>query len=121
MPYMNKEFFETCLSELCEKLMNLIARNGVFQSSPDFEASAKRELVAILLGKGEPVSPYDKAYVFPDIVVPPFGVEVKFTRNDSWRCVANSVFESTRAQEVEHVYLSVFRPPGVVVPRIGWT
>lgn len=115
---MDKELFELCLHELCVNLTEFIEKNGVFLSSADFEEQSRRELGEILASKGFPVSPYDKAYVFPDIVVPPFGVEVKFTRNDSWRCVANSVFESTRAPEVDQVYLLYGKMGGN--PDVRW-
>jgi hypothetical protein len=41
----------------------------------------------------------------PDIAVGEFGIEVKFTTNDTWRSIANSVFESTRNTEIIHVYI----------------
>jgi hypothetical protein len=44
-------------------------------------------------------------YGFPDIVLGKFGVEVKFTTNDTWRSVANSVFEGFRNKGVKHIYV----------------
>jgi len=115
---MENDHFELCLQELCVNLTTFIERNGVYESSADFEDHSRRELGEILVSKGFPFLRYDKAYVFPDIVVPPFGVEVKFTKNDSWRCVANSVFESTRAPEVDHVYLLYGKMGGK--PEVRW-
>jgi hypothetical protein len=58
-------------------------------------------------------------HVFPDIVLPPYGIEVKFTLKDTWRSVANSVFESTRAADVEHIYLLFGKMGGE--PGIEWS
>ena len=56
-------------------------------------------------------------HVFPDICLGRYGVEVKFTAQDTWRSVANSVFESSRHPDVEHVYL-LFGKMGV--PAVRW-
>lgn len=43
---------------------------------------------------------------FPDIIVGRrFGVEVKTTKDDSWRSIGSSIVESTRIEGVEDVYL----------------
>lgn len=44
-------------------------------------------------------------HAFPDISLGSHGLELKFTKNDSWRSVANSILESSRDQDVEHVYV----------------
>jgi hypothetical protein len=43
---------------------------------------------------------------------------VKYTLNDTWRSVANSVFESTRAEGVNHVYLLFGKMGGE--PCVRW-
>lgn len=46
------------------------------------------------------------AHGFPDIVARRyFGVEVKMTIGDKWVSVGNSVMESTRAEDVERIYM----------------
>ena len=57
-------------------------------------------------------------YGFPDIVLGQFGVEVKFTTNDTWRSVANSVFESFRSKEVKHIYVVFGKMGGA--PEVRW-
>lgn len=42
---------------------------------------------------------------FPDIAMGEYGVEVKFTLNDTWRSIANSVLETQRIDEVKHIYV----------------
>jgi hypothetical protein len=47
-----------------------------------------------------------------------FGVEVKFTMNDTWRSVANSVLETQRIETVKHVYIIFGKMGGV--PEVRW-
>jgi hypothetical protein len=57
---------------------------------------------------------------FPDIVArvnqqQGFGLEVKTTKQDSWRCIGNSVLESTRVEGIERIYLffgKLYKPVG---------
>jgi hypothetical protein len=56
--------------------------------------------------------------VFPDIVLGKYGIEVKFTANDTWRSVANSVFEGTRKAEVEYIYVVFGKMGGT--PSVDW-
>lgn len=45
-------------------------------------------------------------YKFPDIVVNNiFGVEVKTTKQNKWTSTGNSIFESTRIEGVENIYI----------------
>ena len=55
---------------------------------------------------------------FPDIVLGRFGIEVKFTTNDTWRSVANSVFESFRNKDVKHIYVVFGKMGGK--PEVRW-
>ncbi len=57
-------------------------------------------------------------HVFPDIVIGEFGVEVKVNSSDSWRSVANSVFEGTRDSSVLHIYIVFGKMGGV--PEVKW-
>ena len=108
--------FELILESLCERLRNLISIGGTFPSSIAFETHVRTELEALLEESDYAVNFEPHPHVFPDIVLPPFGIEVKFTLKDTWRSVANSVFESTRAPNVEHVYLLTYH--GVLAPQV---
>ena len=57
-------------------------------------------------------------YGFPDIALGQFGVEVKFTIDDTWRTVANSVFERHRAKGVKYVYVVMAKMGGK--PEVKW-
>jgi hypothetical protein len=59
-----------------------------------------------------------EAQVFPDIVIGEFGIEVKFVNADSWRSIANSVFEGTRDPNVKHIYVLFGKMGGT--PEVRW-
>ncbi len=89
-----------------------------FENSKLFERRV-REVLGELVSKYGLVVNFDPhPYVFPDIVLGKFGVEVKFTANDTWRSVANSVFESTRDAGVEHIYVVFGKMGGE--PAVAW-
>ena len=115
---MKPEQFEAILDQLCVRLVEMIHKHGLFSSSPDFEKQVRQQLEALLRESSFSIDFSPHPHVFPDIVLPPFGIEVKFTLNDTWRSVANSVFESTRAANVEHVYLLFGKMGGE--PGVRW-
>lgn len=60
--------------------------------------------------EGTPFNPKDIELVsglsFPDIVASShFGVEVKCTKQNKWTSTGSSIVESTRVQDVEHIYM----------------
>ena len=55
---------------------------------------------------------------FPDIILGAYGIEVKFTKGDNWRSVANSVFEGTRDPAVIDIYVVYGKLGGQ--PEVKW-
>ena len=51
------------------------------------------------------VEPTYHGHAFPDIRVNGFGVEVKYSKRDTWNAVGNSVFETMRDRAVDSVYV----------------
>jgi hypothetical protein len=47
-----------------------------------------------------------------------YGVEVKFTLNDTWRSVANSILETQRIESVKHIYIVFGKMGGT--PAVRW-
>ena len=47
-----------------------------------------------------------------------YGLEVKFTLNDTWRSIANSVLETQRINEVQHIYVMFGKMGGI--PEVRW-
>ena len=97
------EQFEALLTQACDILTKECRSGHVFTESKPFE-NRVREVVRTLLVKfkiGVDFSPHP--YGFPDIVLGEFGVEVKFTTNDTWRYVANSAVQC--APSLRHAFL----------------
>lgn len=114
---MNEQEFETLLNRLCVCL-TLEARNSIFTTSKAFE-NRVRDVLQELGSEYGIVVDYDPhPYVFPDIAVGSFGIEVKFTTKDTWRSVANSVFETFRNKDVVYVYVVFGKMGGI--PEVKW-
>ncbi|MDR1230246.1 MAG: hypothetical protein LBK61_02470 [Spirochaetaceae bacterium] len=115
---MRQSEFEQILERACAKLI-AEAREKIFPSSPLFEKRV-REILRDLTNTYPEIeinfNPHPQA--FPDIAVGNFGVEVKFTLNDTWRSVANSVLETNRIETVEKVYLIFGKMGGI--PEVKW-
>ena len=115
---MNKIEFENILNVCCSQLTEE-ARRVSFKSASQFE-NRVREVLGDLT-KGETsfsvdFNPHPQA--FPDIAMGEYGVEVKFTLNDTWRSVANSVLETQRIESVKHIYIVFGKMGGV--PEVAW-
>lgn len=115
---MKKEDFELILNTACLNLTKDCKTNGAFKKSQDLELKVREELKKLLTPRGMKVDFDPHPYIFPDIVLGEYGVEVKFTANNTWRSVANSVFESTRNKDVKHVYLIFGKMGGD--PEVLW-
>ncbi len=114
---MNEQSFESLLDQLCLQLTSE-ATNLIFPASKDFE-NRVRDVLQQLGGAFKIVVDYDPhPYAFPDISVGKFGIEVKFTAKDTWRSVANSVFETFRNQDVTHIYVVFGKMGGN--PAVKW-
>ena len=115
---MTQNEFEQILENACNILTNE-SINKIFSSSMNFEDRV-RELLSDLTKPYPEIeidfNPHPQA--FPDIAVGNFGVEVKFTLNDTWRSVANSILETNRIDTVEKVYLIFGKMGGI--PEVKW-
>jgi len=110
--------FEQVLDRLCEELNAELKGGATFTKSADFELRVREKLQELLGSSELAVDFAPHPHVFPDIVLPPFGVEVKFTLNDTWRSVANSIFESTRSDGVFHIFVVFGKMGGE--PEVRW-
>jgi hypothetical protein len=112
---MDSSKFERILQAICQQLTKE-AEIAPFQSSSVFENRVRE-----LLQEHTPQFEIDYAphpYIFPDITAGIFGVEVKFSAKDTWRSIANSVFESFRNPSVQHIYVVFGKMGGV--PNVKW-
>ena len=115
---MIKNEFEAILSNCCNILTDEARASG-FSSSQQFESRVRNVLDELTKKDASftiDFAPHPQA--FPDIAMGEFGVEVKFTMNDTWRSVANSVLETQRIETVKHIYIIFGKMGGV--PEVRW-
>lgn len=115
---MNQSEFESILDNICAKLTDE-ARTTAFRSANQFEHRVRevlQEVIPFDAGITIDFSPHPQA--FPDIAVGNFGVEVKFSLNDTWRSVANSILETNRIESIVKVYLVFGKMGGI--PEVRW-
>lgn len=110
---MTRDEFEAILDSAVSELTEE-ARQKAFESSPVFEHRVRE----VLERHGLPIDYDPHPYAFPDIAVGEFGVEVKFTTSDSWRSVANSVFETYRREDIVSIYVVYGKMGGF--PEVRW-
>jgi len=115
---MNKTEFENILDECCAYLTRE-ARTAGFNDSSCFE-NRVREVLDKLTSNDTTFhidyNPHPQS--FPDIALGEYGVEVKFTKQDTWRCIANSVLETQRIETVKHIYIIYGKMGGI--PDVQW-
>jgi hypothetical protein len=112
------EEFEKLLGELCHRMTAECRAGQNYSQSKPFE-NRVREVIGDLLTQFKiPVDFSPHPFGFPDIVLGEFGIEVKFSVNDTWRSVANSVFESFRSKDVKHIYIVFGKMGGD--PGVRW-
>jgi len=101
---MEKSVFEDCLEQITKRL-RIEAKEKPFRTSKQFGNRAREIASETFLPYGIRIdfSPHPQA--FPDIGIGEYGIEVKFTLNDEWRSIANSVLETNRIEDVLYVYL----------------
>lgn len=112
---MEKHEFEELLDKAAERLTDWLRAESA--NSDSFEARVRRTIHDMAAPEID-VPLESSGQVFPDVIAIPFGVEVKFTRSDSWSSVANSIREKQRAEGVEYVYLMFGKGGGE--PAVRW-
>ncbi len=112
---MTPKEFESALDGITYQLSEE-AKVIKFKESKQFEDRV-REVAENFFGKGS-INFNPAAQAFPDIAIGDFGIEVKFTSNDTWRSVANSVLETNRVNSVKKVYLVFGKMGGN--PEVKW-
>lgn len=93
------------LDVVCSTLTKRCGTQGVFTSAATFEDAVRQTVSSTLTRAGHPEIEQKITQGFPDIVLGRFGIEVKMTQSDSWRCIANSVSEGQRAINVDRIFL----------------
>lgn len=115
---LTEQIFEDLIERACQILSLECIEKSKFTNAKIFETRVRELLSASLVEYGIKIDFNPHPYLFPDIVVEPFGVEVKYTEKDTWRSVANSIFESTRSENVRHIYVVFGKMGGE--PKVDW-
>lgn len=110
--------FEILLDALVKQLTSEVRTSEKYHKPSDFEQRVRAVLETLNEDQKVKVDLEPQAQVFPDIVFGRFGIEVKVTNKDTWRSVANSVFEGTRSPKVQHIYV-LFGKMGAT-PEVRW-
>ncbi|TLS73459.1 restriction endonuclease [Mariprofundus erugo] len=114
---MTRQEFEGILNRLVQQLTEE-AREEAFTKADQFENRVREVAKALVTDPDIEIDMDPPAQAFPDVAVGEFGIEVKFTTQDTWRSVANSILETNRVQEVKHVYLVFGKMGGT--PQVKW-
>jgi hypothetical protein len=109
--------YEVFLEDLCKRLTDSVQADQP-GTATEFERVIREQINNLGGFQGQLVNPEPKAQEFPDIPMPPFGIEVKFTENDTWRSIANSVSEGSRNEGVVDIYVVFGKMGGS--PEVRW-
>ncbi len=115
---MDKDLFEQLLADACRTLSSSLKNLQKKITSKQFEQMVREALQHKLILHDINVDMAPPAQEFPDIVIGNFGVEVKFSEKDTWRSIANSIFEGRRNEKAEHIYLLFGKTGGT--PEARW-
>lgn len=114
---LKKSEFEGFLNTLVAKLQ-AEAQKEPFVTASDFENRLRIIINEFGGFDGTTVTLDPHPHAFPDISMGVFGIEVKHTRKDTWRSVANSILESSRDAKVEQIYVIFGKMGGI--PKVKW-
>lgn len=115
---MTESEFRSILTHVCEILTAEASASG-FASAKAFEHRVRQETARLVAPHGISIDIDPPAQSFPDIAAGKFGVEVKFTTNDTWLSIANSVLETNRVPTVEQVFVVFGKAGGQ--PEVRWS
>jgi hypothetical protein len=113
---MTNEEIGALLENVCAQLTTEVRMNPTHWNAKMFERRVRDVLEMKLDAHGKSLLDFADQD-FPDIVVGDWGVEVKLTKDDKWRTVANSVFEGHRRADVGRVFLVYAKLGGLAEVR----
>ena len=119
---MEHKLFEKLLTETCKSLTLTAQKEKI--SSKGLE-----DYVVATLSKNCPKygfssnqvsisSDYTSEQIFPDISIGEYGIEVKHTTGNKWRCIGNSINEGHRNKNVKFIYIIYGKMGGT--PEVKW-
>lgn len=115
---MTPDDFERVLDRACDILTENVRTNADYHSPDAFERHALDMLKVAARACDLTVQPSFHKHAFPDIRANGYGVEVKYTKQDTWQAVGNSIFEGMRDPDVDTVYVLFGKIGGI--PEVRW-
>ena len=115
---MTPEQFEEVLERAAEILTDNVRSSTLYHGPDEFEQGCLDMLKVAAKNCGVTVEPTFHPRAFPDIKVNGYGVEVKYSKRDTWHAVGNSVFEGMRDESVDHIYVLFGKIGGS--PEVRW-
>ena len=111
--------FEALLARAAQFLTTNLRTSSLYHGPEAFEQGVLAALQNAAADLDVTVEPTCHRHAFPDIRVNGFGVEVKYSKRDTWNSVGNSVFESMRDPAVAAVYVMFGKVGGEPEARWG--
>lgn len=90
----------------------------MYHNQVRFEQHVRDTIRLVAHDRGAKVAPELHPHVFPDITINGYGVEVKYTKADTWMAVGNSVFEGMRTSDTHRIYVVFGKVGGC--PEVRW-
>ena len=110
--------FEALLARAAQFLTVNLRSSTLYHGPAPFEQGVLAALQNAAADLAVTVEPTYHRHAFPDIRVNGFGVEVKYSKHDTWNAVGNSVFESMRDPAVGPIYVVFGKVGGE--PEVRW-
>lgn len=118
MNILTADEFEQVLTRACAILTDNLRASTAYHDPSLFQQQVQDTLRVAAYELGLQVGPSFHPHAFPDITANGFGVEVKYTRSDSWQSVGNSIFEGMRDPNAETIYVVLGKTGGT--PEARW-
>ena len=109
--------FEAILDRAARFLTTNLRTSTLYHGPEQFQQGVLAALQNAAADLDVTVEPTYHSHAFPDIRVNGYGVEVKYTKRDTWNAVGNSVFETMRDPAVNAVYVMFGKVGGLAEAR----
>jgi hypothetical protein len=116
----DNQFFEDILTRVCERLSSEATGPipRIAKNSDELELFVRNALTDEFAKQGQTLNLQPKVQEFPDVVIVPFGIEIKHTEKNTWVSIANSIRESHRPAGVARIYVVFGKYGGD--PEVRW-
>lgn len=110
--------FENLLDKTVDILTDNLRSSSLYHGPKEFQQHVLDMLRVAARDSKIEIAPAFHPHAFPDIVANGFGIEVKYTKQDTWIAVGNSIFEGMRDRTVDSVYVIFGKAGGH--PEVRW-